>query len=104
MTSGAKVVAPVLVVRRILSILRLTRIDSSIFSLLDVAFFISLNVVPHLLVLLEKQPKHSIKFLGRLYLYFGVSTNRCDLFLKDLDALSERRGSFVWARASSVMM
>ena len=75
LTSGAKVVAPVLVVRRILSILRLTRIDSSIFSLLDVAFFIGLNVVPHLLVLLEKQPKHSIKFLGRLYLYFGVSTN-----------------------------
>jgi hypothetical protein len=52
------------------SILRKTRNDSSIFSLLDVALFVCLNVVLHLLVLLEKQPKHPIKFFGRLNLHF----------------------------------
>ncbi len=45
---------------------------TSIVSLLDVAFFVSSNVISDLLVLLKKKPKHAIEFLGCLDGHFGV--------------------------------
>jgi hypothetical protein len=49
--------------------------NSSIFGLLVVALLVGTNVVLDLLVLLEKEPKHSIQFLGRLDLHLGVAAD-----------------------------
>ncbi len=57
---------------RILWVLYLCCNWTSIFSLLDVAFFVSSNVISDLLVLLKKKPKHAIEFLGGLDGHLGV--------------------------------
>jgi len=64
---------------------------ASILCLLYVAFFIGANVVPDFLVLLEQEPKHAVKLLGRVDLHLGVGAHRAKLFLQIDDPLDVMR-------------
>lgn len=46
--------------------------EASIFCLLVIAFLVSSYVVAYLCILLQEEPEHPIKFLGRLNLHLRV--------------------------------
>ena len=57
--------------------------------LVSITFFISLDVGSHVLVLLKKEPEHTVEFFSALdHLNFRVTAHLANFFLEDLDCLN----------------